>query len=286
MRGVRRLFQDDLAAGQFVPEVGVELRSAGEVGPLALGARVHYVHGEDLELNRLLVSEDLDGAVTLGAVARQVLRERREHSAAGHVVPVNDDERAHGSLRTPGVDAGSAPCGFLAVGVVREIEVERFRPALYNRGIDGRARHAHLCDGRSQARVRASTSPEIWMSDRPPTFSLPPMTSMGTLSTPSASGGLLGREKPSALSSCATASAHATKATMPVTAPNRSGATPVTAPAIAEVASLDLVIVAAHVEFETIRLGKQHDGRAGQAGSVRQHRYCSRAVLPAGGLQA
>ena len=71
---------------------------------------------------------------------------------------------------------------------------------------------------------------------------------------------------------------------MPVTAPNRSGATPVTAPAIAEVASLDLVIVAAHVEFETIRLGKQHDGRAGQAGSVRQHRYCSRAVLPAGGF--
>ena len=174
---------------QFVSEAGVELCRVGEVGPLALGARVHYVHGEDLELNRLLVSEDLDGAVTLGAVARQVLRERREHSAAGHVVPVNDDERAHGSLRTPGVDAGSAPCGFLAVGVVREIEVERFRPALYNRGIDGRARHAHLCDGRSQARVRASTSPEIWMSDRPPTFSLPPMTSMGTLSTPSASGG-------------------------------------------------------------------------------------------------
>lgn len=36
MRDVRRIFQDDLALGQFVPEVGVELRSAGEVGPLAL----------------------------------------------------------------------------------------------------------------------------------------------------------------------------------------------------------------------------------------------------------
>lgn len=94
-------------------------------------------------------------------------------------------------------------------------------------------------------------------------------------------------QKPnSALSSCATASAHATKATMPVTAPNRTGAAPVTAPAIAEVTPLDLVIVAAHVEFETIRLGKQHDGRAGQTDSVRQHRYCNRAVLPAGGLQA
>lgn len=32
---VRRLFQDDLAPGQFVPEVGVELRRIGEAGPLA-----------------------------------------------------------------------------------------------------------------------------------------------------------------------------------------------------------------------------------------------------------
>lgn len=91
--------------------------------------------------------------MTLGAVARRVLRERREHGAAGHVVPVDDDEQAHGSLRTPGADAGSVPYGFLAVGVVREVEVERFRPALYNQGIDGRAQHAHLCDGRSQARA-------------------------------------------------------------------------------------------------------------------------------------
>ena len=47
-------------------------------------------------------------------------------------------------------------------------------------------------------------------------------------------------QKPnSALSSCATASAQATKATMPATAPSRAGAAPETAPAIAEAAPFD-----------------------------------------------
>lgn len=47
-------------------------------------------------------------------------------------------------------------------------------------------------------------------------------------------------QKPnSALSNCATASAHATKAMIPVTAPSRAGVAPETAPAIAEAAPFD-----------------------------------------------
>lgn len=76
---VFRLFQDDLASGQFVPEIGVERRRVCEVGPLALRARVHHVSREDPELDRLLAGEDLDDAVPLGETARRVLRERREH---------------------------------------------------------------------------------------------------------------------------------------------------------------------------------------------------------------
>ena len=37
--------------------------------------------------------------------------------------------------------------------------------------------------------MRASPSPETWMSDRPPALSPVPLTSMGTLSTPPASEG-------------------------------------------------------------------------------------------------
>ena len=38
-----------------------------------------------------------------------LVRERREHGAVGHVVPVDDDERALGALCAPGVYVGSAP---------------------------------------------------------------------------------------------------------------------------------------------------------------------------------
>lgn len=44
----RRLFQGDFAPGQFVPEVRVELRRVGEVGPPALRSVVHHVSCEDL----------------------------------------------------------------------------------------------------------------------------------------------------------------------------------------------------------------------------------------------
>ena len=100
---VRRLLQDDLASGQFVPEIGVGRYRVCEVGPLALQARVHHVHGEDLEPDFLVAGEYPDGAVILGEAARRVLREWREHGAVGHVVPVDDEERAIGALRAPGV---------------------------------------------------------------------------------------------------------------------------------------------------------------------------------------